>query len=159
MPSEMYSALPDTVRAYKKAHQIGRFDPHATDIHHAKVRRAWEEIERRRESPILRLLVPPVLICCSVDIAVDTRCRIDGSDTRRGKIAFVGEVPEIPTPGPWVGVMLDEPTGKNDGTVGEKRYFQCTPGSGLFVKPDRVEVGDFPCRDLDDELDGDMEEM
>ena len=50
MPSETYSALPDTVLAYKKAHHIGRFDPNATEIQNAKVQRTREEIEQRRES-------------------------------------------------------------------------------------------------------------
>ena len=56
-------------------------------------------------------------------------------------MAFVGEVEELPGKGPWVGVCLDEPVGKNDGTVGEKRYFTCSDKRGVFVRPDRVEIG------------------
>ena len=78
---------------------------------------------------------------------------------RRGCIAFVGDVAEIPGVGPWVGVVLDEPVGKNDGSVGGKRYFQCNPSCGVFVRAEKVEVGSFVPLSIDDGLDSDMEEI
>jgi GTPase KRas protein len=42
--------------------------------------------------------------------------------------------------GIWVGIELDEPCGKNDGTVKGQRYFNCNPGHGIFTNPNKVEV-------------------
>lgn len=78
------------------------------------------------------------------------------ADARRGTVSFIGPVPEIPGLGSWIGVTLDEPTGKNDGSVKGKRYFECGKNYGVFVRPERCEVGNFPPLDLGDE---DLEEL
>lgn len=44
MSAETYASLPDTVLAYKKTHQIGRFDPHATENVETKVANLWREV-------------------------------------------------------------------------------------------------------------------
>ncbi|XP_005995066.1 CAP-Gly domain-containing linker protein 4 isoform X1 [Latimeria chalumnae] len=41
-------------------------------------------------------------------------------------------------PGVWLGLELRSPKGKNDGSVGEKRYFSCKPNHGVLVRPSRV---------------------
>lgn len=56
-----------------------------------------------------------------------------------------------------MGVALDEPSGKNDGSVTGKSYFSCPPSHGVFVRPSKLEIGDFPPIDdmalgSDDEL-------
>ncbi|KPU76322.1 uncharacterized protein Dana_GF11865, isoform J [Drosophila ananassae] len=53
-----------------------------------------------------------------------------------GVIRFVG-VTEF-QPGAWIGVELDTPTGKNDGSVKGIQYFQCKPKHGMFVRSDKL---------------------
>lgn len=95
------------------------------------------------------------------DITPPSRCRLSGSSTKRGTVSFVGPIPTLPGPpgAPWIGITLDEPVGKNDGSVPSgERYFQCGKNRGVFVRAERVEVGDFP--ELGLEAEGsDMEEI
>ncbi|XP_055871121.1 kinesin-like protein KIF13A isoform X6 [Biomphalaria glabrata] len=56
--------------------------------------------------------------------------------SKSGTIKFVGNVQFAN--GTWVGVELDQPEGKNDGTVKGVRYFQCQPRHGVFVRPDKL---------------------
>ena len=42
--------------------------------------------------------------------------------TKLGKVAFIGEAKFAP--GEWVGVELQEPVGKNGGSVGGVSYFK-----------------------------------
>ncbi|XP_066451209.1 CAP-Gly domain-containing linker protein 4 isoform X2 [Eleutherodactylus coqui] len=41
-------------------------------------------------------------------------------------------------PGIWLGLELRSAKGKNDGSVGDKRYFHCKPNHGILVRPGRV---------------------
>ncbi|EFW98709.1 cell polarity protein [Grosmannia clavigera kw1407] len=156
MPAEEYAAKTDSVLAWKKAQQLGRFDPHAPQHIRARIAAFAADAVSR-------------------GIAVGCRCRVAGDDTRRGVVRYVGEVPEIggkdkdnsaniAVAGTWVGVELDEPIGgKNDGSIGGTRYWGEAPAPGqeptlkrgVFVRPDRVDVGDFPALN---ELE-DMEEI
>lgn len=40
----------------------------------------------------------------------------------------------------WVGIILDEPNGKNNGTVKGEKYFECEENHGTFVKPNTVQL-------------------
>nr|CDS22634.1 dynactin subunit 1 [Echinococcus granulosus] len=53
-----------------------------------------------------------------------------------GTVAFIGTTQF--SSGKWVGVVLNEPLGKNNGTVQGKRYFDCKESYGLFVRPSQV---------------------
>ncbi|KAI9787414.1 MAG: hypothetical protein M1835_002769, partial [Candelina submexicana] len=134
LPTSTYETLPNTVLAFKKSHQLGRFDPHAPELEKQKLDALEKEAEER-------------------GIGVSKRCRVGGEDIRRGVIRYTGLVPSIPNAkGIWVGVELDEPLGKNDGSVNGTRYFDCGVNKGVFVRPERVEVGDWPVL-------GDLEEL
>ena len=54
------------------------------------------------------------------------------SGTKPGRIAYIGETQFAP--GEWAGVVLDEPVGKNDGSVAGVRYFQCEAKRGVFSR-------------------------
>ena len=77
---------------------------------------------------------------------VGDRCEVTLGG-KRGAVQYVGKIPQI-APGWWVGVQYDEPVGKNDGTVKGKRFFECPPKYGGFLRPDKLQVGDYPEEDL-----------
>uniref|UniRef100_A0A4W5NA21 Dynactin subunit 1 n=1 Tax=Hucho hucho TaxID=62062 RepID=A0A4W5NA21_9TELE len=57
---------------------------------------------------------------------------------QRGTVAYVGAT--LFATGKWVGVILDEPKGKNDGTVQGKKYFQCDENCGIFVRQSQIQL-------------------
>ncbi|KAI1107330.1 CAP Gly-rich domain-containing protein [Jackrogersella minutella] len=135
MPEEEYEKKSDSVLAWKKTEKLGRFNPDAPSLEKAKIDGFRAEIRSR-------------------GIEVGKRCRVGSDDSRRGEVKYVGEVKEIPgSIGDWIGVQLDEPVGKNDGSIGHTRYWGAESAlkHGVFVRPERVEVGDWPVlNDLED---------
>ena len=73
------------------------------------------------------------------------RCQIRVGE-RRGKVAWTGMLQNHET-GYWVGVELDEPTGKNNGTINGTEYFSTNTNHGAFVRGIQVDVGDYPIKD------------
>lgn len=55
------------------------------------------------------------------------------NDGRKATVRFAG--PTNFQVGEWIGVELDEKSGKNDGSVQGVRYFDCPMHYGMFVKP------------------------
>ena len=84
----------------------------------------------------------------AAQVAVGSRCRLNPGD-KRGTVRYVGKVPEA-QPGWWVGVELDEPLGKNDGSLKGVAYFHCEANYGTFARPSTVELGDFKPADEDE---------
>lgn len=89
MPIEDYEKRNDSVLAWKKRNQLGRFDPNSDENKEKELQHQWQEVEQR-------------------NIEVGKRCRVG---ERRGIVRFVGVVDEIPGQGVWVGFECDEPTG------------------------------------------------
>jgi len=89
-------------------------------------------------------------------ITVGARCEV-APGARRGAVAYVGHIDA--SPGLWIGVRLDEPLGKHDGSVKGTAYFSAPNLHGTFVRPAAVAVGDFPENPLFDDDDDDDDEM
>ncbi|XP_078082147.1 CAP-Gly domain-containing linker protein 2, partial [Mustelus asterias] len=68
------------------------------------------------------------------DFAIGDRIWVNG--VKPGIIQFLGETQFAP--GKWAGVVLDEPVGKNDGSVGGVRYFECGALQGIFTRPSKL---------------------
>eukprot|EP00300_Choanocystis_sp_HF-7_P022770 c22267_g1_i1.p2 GENE.c22267_g1_i1~~c22267_g1_i1.p2 ORF type:complete len:291 (+),score=79.24 c22267_g1_i1:56-874(+) len=80
-------------------------------------------------------------------MAVGQRCqvRLQEAGIERGQVQYLGKLDGMR--GYFVGVQLDLPLGKNDGNFKGKRYFECLDKCGVFVQPDKVDVGDYPEED------------
>lgn len=93
-------------------------------------------------------------------IEAGMRCEV-APGARRGVVMFTGEVDGLKGGGNWVGVKLDEPLGKSDGTIKGIKVFECPATFGCFARGVNVKVGDFPEKDpfASDEEDSDEDEI
>ncbi|KAJ3553929.1 hypothetical protein NM688_g3362 [Phlebia brevispora] len=124
LSEEAYAERQDTVLAYKRKHKIGRF--------------ADQDGEPEKH-------------VAQVNIPIGSRCQVESSEEdfhKRGTVRFVGSTQFGSGEGIWVGIEYDEPIGKNDGSVKGVRYFSCKPNYGVFVRPERVEIGEFPVEEI-----------
>ncbi|KAJ8287124.1 hypothetical protein GJAV_G00047920 [Gymnothorax javanicus] len=65
---------------------------------------------------------------------VGERVWVNGN--KPGFVRFLGETQFAP--GQWAGIVLDDPIGKNDGSVAGVRYFQCEDLRGIFTRPSKL---------------------
>ncbi|XP_033891645.3 dynactin subunit 1-like isoform X4 [Acipenser ruthenus] len=70
---------------------------------------------------------------------VGSRVEVIGKG-HRGTVAYIGAT--LFATGKWVGVILDDAKGKNDGTVQGKRYFTCEDNHGIFVRQSQIQPVD-----------------
>ncbi|KAL6251949.1 hypothetical protein RBB50_002159 [Rhinocladiella similis] len=159
MPESEYEKLEDSVLAWKKRAKLGRFDPDQ------KTPAEMAEDRRKVDTDAI----------AARGIRVGLRCRVGNDDTRRGTVRYVGEIEGLGGAREagcvWVGVELDEPVGRNDGSVlvevqgqgpdddddeeeaqeaknkkrdkatKKVRVFECGEKFGVFARPEKVEVG------------------
>ncbi|XP_035488597.1 CAP-Gly domain-containing linker protein 1 isoform X2 [Scophthalmus maximus] len=76
----------------------------------------------------------------SADFQVGERVWVNAN--KPGCVQFIGGTQFAP--GQWAGIVLDEPIGKNDGSVAGVRYFQCEDGRGIFTRPSKLSRTDLP---------------
>ncbi|CAM4535032.1 unnamed protein product [Leuciscus chuanchicus] len=62
--------------------------------------------------------------------------RVWVNGNKPGVVQFLGETQFAP--GQWAGIVLDEPIGKNDGSVSGVRYFECEALKGIFTRPSKL---------------------
>ncbi|KAK7469789.1 hypothetical protein BaRGS_00036216 [Batillaria attramentaria] len=68
-------------------------------------------------------------------IKVGTRVEVVGKGVV-GTVAYIGQT--VFSAGKWIGVVLDVPKGKNNGTVQGKTYFTCEDNYGIFVRQSQI---------------------
>ena len=102
------------------------------------------ELQRRRlsEAGLRRHSATDIVLNNNTDnLMVGLEVWVDGS--KKGRIAYIGTVHFAK--GELAGIHLDEPIGKNNGTVGGILYFQCEPKHGLFSRLHRLAL--YPLQD------------
>lgn len=125
MTEDEYKARANTVLAWKTKNQLGRFDPEFETQKAARAKLDHDAIKAMN---------------------IGDRCRtINIEGERRGTIRYLGKIDQLDDgESDWVGIEFDEPVGKNNGLIGDLELFKCEPKHGSFVRPQKVEVGDFP---------------
>lgn len=58
----------------------------------------------------------------------------------KATVQFVGNTHF--SPGDWIGIELEDASGKNDGSVQGQRYFDCPSGHGMFTRPSVLKIID-----------------
>lgn len=133
LTKDEYAKKTGTVQDYLKKNKLGKYN--AEEM--AALAQAKEQAEKEEENMI-----------STKGIVVDARCQVTtGGQMKRGTVRYVGK-PDF-QPGWWIGIQYDEPVGKNDGSVKGTRYFECAMKYGGFVRPNVVDIGDYPEEELD----------
>ena len=73
-------------------------------------------------------------------------------------VSFMGSVDFVSDMSEWLGVELDQPLGRHDGTVQAVRYFAAGQDRGVFVTGNRVSKISQKQEDQEDSLPGEVGE-
>lgn len=137
LPQAQYEQREDSVLNWKKRLHLGRFSnesiPQASGSSPARDPERPEAVETSTEDAEI------LTKRSAYEIQVGDRVQTD--DKRTGTVRFVGPVPEIPGTGIWIGVEFDDAVGKNDGSIGGSRYFECRMREKHA--DDDTRIGDF----------------
>eukprot|EP01041_Mallomonas_annulata_P007628 gene7628-15615_t len=68
--------------------------------------------------------------------SIGDRIQLIGKGKQQGTVAFIGPVHYAE--GVYMGVVMDQPLGKNNGTIKGKKYFSCSADKGLMLRADDV---------------------
>lgn len=136
LTDEEYAKKKGTMKEFKMRNKLGQFADGKTEQDLKREQEAKEKADL--EKKLIEAMKP------------GDRCQVTavGAPTRVGTVMYLGPIAN--KPGYFVGVKYDEPLGKNDGSIEGKRYFDCLPNYGSFVKPEFVTVGDFPEESFDE---------
>lgn len=126
-----YDKLPENFKKWKK--QFLKDNPNI--VHQSKVKATELEAD------------PEYLGELASTIATGSRCKL--SNGARGEVKYVGKIMDLGH-GFFVGVKLDEPYGDSNGVVKGVKYFEASDKYATFVRPNALEIGDFPMLDIDD---------
>ncbi|XP_014370376.2 restin homolog isoform X14 [Papilio machaon] len=127
---EVSSSLPDRHRMFRKASTA------SSSFSGTSMDALWEKHPRRlSEAGLRRSSDHSVVLTEDTDsFIIGERVWVGG--TKPGQIAYIGETQFAP--GDWAGIVLDDPIGKNDGSVAGVRYFQCPEKRGVFSRLTRL---------------------
>lgn len=126
---DVTSSLPGRVFTHRKASTSSTYSITSMDA-------LWEKHPRRlSEAGLRRSSDHSVILTEDTDsFIIGERVWVGG--TKPGQIAYIGETQFAP--GDWAGIVLDDPIGKNDGSVAGVRYFQCAEKRGVFSRLTRL---------------------
>ena len=71
-------------------------------------------------------------------IKIGARVTVPTKNVGVGTVAFIGETEFAK--GEWIGIILDEKRGKNNGSIQGKAYFTCEHEYGMFVRSSLIQL-------------------